>query len=91
MRYQGIRPAPGYPSQPDHLEKGTMWDIMKVEEQTGIHLTESFMMQPEAAVSSMYFAHPKAKYFSVGQIKMDQVSSSPFFPAACVFCCLGSV
>lgn len=72
VRYQGIRPAPGYPSQPDHLEKDTMWRVMKVEEKTGIQLTESLMMRPEAAVCGQYLAHPKSKYFSVGQMKLDQ-------------------
>lgn len=56
---QGIRPAPGYPSQPDHTEKLTMWELMDVEARTGIALTPSLAMMPAAAVSGLYFAHPK--------------------------------
>ncbi|XP_071516049.1 methionine synthase-like isoform X2 [Panulirus ornatus] len=73
LRYQGIRPAPGYPSQPDHQEKTTMWDIMRVEEQTGIGLTEALAMTPAASVSGLYFANPKSHYFSVGKVEKDQV------------------
>lgn len=73
LRYQGIRPAPGYPTQPDHQEKLTMWDIMKVEEQTGITLTEALAMIPAASVSGLYFANPKSHYFSVGKIEKDQI------------------
>lgn len=71
----GIRPAPGYPSQPDHLEKGTMWDLMKINEEVGISLTESFAMQPAAAVSGLYFANSCSQYFAVGKITQDQVVS----------------
>ena len=71
--YQGIRPAPGYPSQPDHLEKETMWRLMRAQEDTGIELTESLAMFPAAAVSGVYFAHPKSSYFAVGKICQDQV------------------
>lgn len=61
LHTQGIRPAPGYPSQPDHTEKSTMWDLMDVYNQTGISLTESLAMMPAAAVSGVYFAHPKVR------------------------------
>ncbi|CAG0894648.1 unnamed protein product [Darwinula stevensoni] len=73
LKYQGIRPAPGYPSQPDHTEKLTMWNLMNVAEETGIHLTESLAMDPAASVSGLYFAHPKAFYFATGKIALDQV------------------
>ena len=71
---QGIRPAPGYPSQPDHTEKLTMWELMNCEKLTGIKLTESLAMDPAASVSAVFFAHPKAVYFSVGKICEDQVT-----------------
>ncbi len=73
LQYQGIRPAPGYPSQPDHDEKQTLWRLGDVENRTGIHLTESNAMMPAAAVSAIIFAHPQAKYFAVGKITKDQV------------------
>jgi 5-methyltetrahydrofolate--homocysteine methyltransferase len=73
VKYRGIRPAPGYPSQPDHTEKETMWNLMHVAEQTGIKLTESLMMVPASAVSGLYFHHPEAKYFAVGKITKEQV------------------
>jgi 5-methyltetrahydrofolate--homocysteine methyltransferase len=73
VRYSGIRPAPGYPSQPDHTEKSAMWDIMNVKEDIGVELTESLAMLPAASVSGLYFAHPKSEYFAVGQICKDQV------------------
>ena len=72
-KYQGIRPAPGYPAQPDHTEKNTLWRLLDVEKNTGIILTESLAMVPTAAVSGLYFAHPEAKYFSVGKLERDQV------------------
>jgi 5-methyltetrahydrofolate--homocysteine methyltransferase len=75
VKYQGIRPAPGYPSQPDHTEKATMWDLMKVEEEIGVELTESFAMLPAASVSGLYFAGACAEYFNVGKITADQVES----------------
>lgn len=75
IKYQGIRPAPGYPSQPDHTEKLTMWKLMNCEKLTGIKLTESLAMDPAASVSAIFFAHPKAVYFSVGKICEDQVQS----------------
>jgi len=73
VKYQGIRPAPGYPTQPDHTEKGTMWDLMNVQEEIGVELTESFAMLPAASVSGMYFAGKCAQYFNVGKITTDQV------------------
>ncbi|XP_029449763.1 methionine synthase isoform X2 [Rhinatrema bivittatum] len=73
IRYEGIRPAPGYPSQPDHTEKLTMWKLANIEEKTGIRLTESLAMFPAAAVSGLYFSNPKSKYFAVGKISKDQV------------------
>lgn len=72
-KYQGIRPAPGYPAQPDHTEKSIIFDLMDVEDNTGITLTESYAMHPGAAVSGLYFAHPDSKYFSVGNIGKDQL------------------
>ena len=73
VKYQGIRPAPGYPSQPDHTEKATMWDLMNVEEAVGMGLTESMAMLPAASVSGLYFAAPHSQYFAVGKITQDQV------------------
>ena len=72
-KYQGIRPAPGYPAQPDHTEKATLWDLMSVKDETGIELTESFAMWPGASVSGLYFAHPESHYFGVGKVERDQV------------------
>lgn len=72
-KYQGIRPAPGYPAQPDHTEKITLWKLLDVEKNTGIVLTESLAMYPTAAVSGLYFANPDAHYFSVGKLERDQV------------------
>ena len=72
-QYRGIRPAPGYPSQPDHTEKRLLFDLLQVEQKASITLTESFAMLPAAAVSGFYFAHPEAKYFAVGKIGKDQV------------------
>ena len=72
-KYRGIRPAPGYPACPDHTEKRLLFDLLHVEQNTGITLTESFAMWPAAAVSGFYFAHPEAKYFAVGKIGKDQV------------------
>ncbi len=71
--YLGIRPAPGYPACPDHLEKLTIWDLLKVEENIGVTLTESLAMWPTAAVSGYYFGNPKSKYFGVGKIDEDQL------------------
>jgi len=72
--YQGIRPAPGYPACPDHLEKETIWELLQVEERIGVSLTESLAMWPAASVSGYYFGHPEARYFGVGKIKEDQVN-----------------
>jgi 5-methyltetrahydrofolate--homocysteine methyltransferase len=72
-RYRGIRPAPGYPSCPDHTEKATIWRLMDVERRAGIRITESYAMWPAAAVSGLYFAHPESHYFLLGQIGRDQV------------------
>ncbi|GAB4242180.1 MAG: methionine synthase [Saprospiraceae bacterium] len=71
--YKGIRPAPGYPACPDHTEKRTIWNLLKVEERTGIRLEESCVMWPAASVSGYYFSHPESKYFTVGKIAKDQV------------------
>jgi 5-methyltetrahydrofolate--homocysteine methyltransferase len=72
-KYQGIRPAPGYPACPEHTEKGTIWQLLQVEEHTGISLTESYAMYPAASVSGWYFSHPESKYFGLGHISKDQV------------------
>ena len=72
--YKGIRPAPGYPACPDHLEKETIWEVLKVEENIGVTLTESLAMWPAAAVSGYYFANKEAKYFGLGKITDDQVT-----------------
>lgn len=72
IKYQGIRPAPGYPSQPDHTEKEAMWRLLDVEKNAGLGLTESLAMTPAAAVSGLYFAHEKATYFAVGKITKEQ-------------------
>ena len=71
--YKGIRPAPGYPACPDHLEKISIWEVLKVEENIGVKLTESLAMWPAASVSGYYFANPEARYFGVGKITGDQV------------------
>jgi 5-methyltetrahydrofolate--homocysteine methyltransferase len=71
--YKGVRPAPGYPGCPDHTEKITLFDLLDVEEQTGIRLTENLAMIPTAAVSGFYFSHPESKYFGLGKIGKDQV------------------
>ena len=72
-KYRGIRPAAGYPACPDHTEKGTLWEMLDVEEKTGMQITESFAMWPGSSVSGLYFAHPEARYFSLGKIGRDQV------------------
>jgi 5-methyltetrahydrofolate--homocysteine methyltransferase len=74
-RYQGIRPAPGYPACPEHTEKGLLWTLLNVEENIGMDLTSSFAMWPGAAVSGWYFAHPESKYFAVAKVAQDQVES----------------
>jgi 5-methyltetrahydrofolate--homocysteine methyltransferase len=74
-KYRGIRPAPGYPAQPDHTEKPIIFDLLQVNEATGIMLTESFAMYPAASVCGLYFAHPEAQYFAASAIGKDQVES----------------
>ena len=71
--YQGIRPAPGYPACPDHSEKRTLFDLLKVEEEIGMALTESFAMTPAASVCGYFFWRPEARYFGIGRINRDQV------------------
>ncbi len=72
--YRGIRPAPGYPAQPDHTEKATIFELLDAQAQAGIQLTESFAMWPGAAVSGLYFSHPESHYFGVGKVERDQVA-----------------
>ena len=72
-KYKGIRPAPGYPACPDHLEKKSLWELLRVEETIGVSLTESLAMWPAASVSGYYFAHPQAQYFGLGKITEDQL------------------
>ena len=72
-KYRGIRPAPGYPACPDHTEKGTIWELLDVQVNTGMLITESFAMWPGSSVSGIYFAHPESRYFSLGKIDRDQV------------------
>ncbi len=72
-KYRGIRPAPGYPACPDHTEKGTIWRLLNVENNTGMRLTESFAMWPGSSVSGLYFAHPESRYFTLGKIGRDQM------------------
>jgi 5-methyltetrahydrofolate--homocysteine methyltransferase len=73
-KYRGIRPAAGYPACPDHTEKGPLWRLLDVKANTGIQITESFAMWPGSSVSGLYFAHPDARYFSLGKIDRDQVA-----------------
>jgi 5-methyltetrahydrofolate--homocysteine methyltransferase len=73
-QYAGIRPAPGYPACPDHTEKATLWELLDVEANTGIELTESMAMWPGAAVSGFYFSHPQSQYFTLGRLGQDQVA-----------------
>jgi 5-methyltetrahydrofolate--homocysteine methyltransferase len=73
-QYRGIRPAPGYPANPDHRQKLVIWELLEVEQATGISLTESLAMWPASAVSGWYFSHPEAEYFAVGKIDQDQVA-----------------
>ena len=72
--YDGIRPAPGYPACPDHTEKPELFRLLEAEKHTGIHLTEGLAMYPTAAVSGLYFAHPRSKYFGVGRVSKDQIN-----------------
>src|SRR5262249_62362847 len=74
-RYRGIRPAAGYPACPDHTEKQLLFDLLGVEERTGIHLTESFAVMPASSVSGLYFAHPRARYYNVGKLARDQAEA----------------
>eukprot|EP01029_Cantina_marsupialis_P023181 TRINITY_DN573_c0_g2_i2.p1 TRINITY_DN573_c0_g2~~TRINITY_DN573_c0_g2_i2.p1 ORF type:complete len:1203 (-),score=143.33 TRINITY_DN573_c0_g2_i2:23534-27142(-) len=74
-KYQGIRPAPGYPACPEHTEKGTLWELMDVEKTIEMSLTSSYAMWPGASVSGMYFSHPDSRYFAIAQIQQDQVDS----------------
>ena len=71
--YRGIRPAPGYPAQPDHTEKETIFRLLDAESAIDVALTSSFAMHPAPSVSGLYFAHPEAAYFAVGRIERDQV------------------
>ncbi|MGI4831611.1 MAG: methionine synthase [Janthinobacterium lividum] len=73
-QYRGVRPAPGYPACPDHTEKGTIWRLLDVQENTGMVITESFAMWPGSSVSGIYFAHPESRFFSLGKIERDQVT-----------------
>jgi 5-methyltetrahydrofolate--homocysteine methyltransferase len=73
-KYRGIRPAAGYPACPDHTEKGPLWELLDVEKNTGMLITESFAMWPGSSVSGLYFSHPQARYFSLGKIDLDQVT-----------------
>ena len=75
-KYIGIRPAPGYPACPDHLEKKTIWKLLNVENNIGVKLTENLAMWPAASVSGYYFSNPKSKYFGLGKISSDQLSLS---------------
>jgi 5-methyltetrahydrofolate--homocysteine methyltransferase len=72
-KYDGIRPAPGYPACPEHSEKRPLWQLLDVENRIGMKLTESFAMWPAASVSGWYFSHPQSRYFAVGKIGRDQV------------------
>jgi 5-methyltetrahydrofolate--homocysteine methyltransferase len=72
-KYHGIRPAPGYPACPEHTEKQTIWELLDVETNTGIELTESMAMWPGASVSGLYFSHPDSRYFVLGRVGRDQV------------------
>jgi 5-methyltetrahydrofolate--homocysteine methyltransferase len=72
-KYRGIRPAPGYPAQPDHTEKATIFELLEAEGRIGVKLTESFAMWPGASVSGLYFSHPNSHYFGVGKIERDQI------------------
>lgn len=74
-KYQGIRPAPGYPACPDHTHKEKMWKVMQVEERIGSTLTESMAMEPASSVSGFYFSHPQAQYFNVGMLGEDQINA----------------
>ena len=72
-KYQGIRPAPGYPACPDHTEKALLWTLLQPDQRIGVSLTENYAMYPASSVSGWYFAHPEARYFGTGKIGLDQV------------------
>ncbi|MEM9237937.1 MAG: vitamin B12 dependent-methionine synthase activation domain-containing protein, partial [Verrucomicrobiota bacterium] len=72
-KYHGIRPAPGYPAQPDHTEKNALFDLLQAPEKTGVELTESCAMHPGAAVSGLLFSHPESRYFAISELQKDQV------------------
>jgi len=74
-KYQGIRPAPGYPACPDHTEKATLFSLLDAKQKIGVDLTEHFAMTPAASVSGFYFSHPESRYFGIGKIDRDQVES----------------
>jgi 5-methyltetrahydrofolate--homocysteine methyltransferase len=71
--YRGIRPAPGYPAQPDHTEKGTLFRLLDAEKNVGVSLTESYAMWPGSSVSGLYLAHPESYYFGVAKVERDQI------------------
>ncbi|MEJ0043776.1 MAG: vitamin B12 dependent-methionine synthase activation domain-containing protein [Rhizomicrobium sp.] len=73
-KYRGIRPAPGYPAQPEHSEKATLFKLLDAEHKIGVKLTESYAMWPGSSVSGFYYSHPEARYFGVGKIERDQVA-----------------
>jgi 5-methyltetrahydrofolate--homocysteine methyltransferase len=75
QRYRGIRPAPGYPAQPDHTEKQTLFDLLQVPGRIDIQLTETLAMYPAASICGWYFSHPDARYFAIGQLARDQIES----------------
>ncbi len=85
---QGIRPAPGYPSQPDHTEKRIMWKLLGAE-RGGTELTESLAMSPAASVSGLFFAHPKSVYFATGKICQDQVRKYVYRSDTVMYCTVG--
>ncbi len=73
-KYRGIRPAPGYPAQPEHTEKGALFKLLGAEDKIGVKLTESYAMWPGSSVSGFYYSHPESRYFGVGKIERDQVA-----------------
>ncbi len=75
QRYRGIRPAPGYPAQPDHTEKQILFDLLQVPQRIGVQLTETLAMHPAASICGIYFAHPEARYFAIAQLARDQVEN----------------
>ena len=75
QRYRGIRPAPGYPAQPDHTEKCILFDLLQAPQRIGVRLTETLAMQPAASICGLYFAHPEARYFAIARLARDQVEN----------------